>query len=150
MPLKPRKINRFLLFKLPAAYFTGVRLRSIDSERCITSVKYRWINQNPFKSMFWAVQGMAAELSTGALVMNSIHNSGQRVSMLVVRNSGTYFKKAIGRINFTCNDGLLIDETIKKAIRTNEGQICLMRSKGVDRQGNEVSEFEFEWTIKVK
>ena len=150
MPLKQKKINRFLLFKLPAAYLTGVRLKSIDSEKCITTVKYRWINQNPFKSMFWAVQGMAAELSTGALVMNYVQDSGLNISMLLANNKGNYFKKALGRINFTCTDGLLIEETIEKAIITNEGQICLMRSKGEDSQGNVVSEFEFEWTIKVK
>ncbi len=63
------KINTFLFFKLPSAWWSGVRLRSLDYEKAVVSVTHRWINQNPFRSMFWAVQGMAAELSTGALVM---------------------------------------------------------------------------------
>ena len=33
--------------------------------------------------MFWAVQGMAAELTTGALVMAKINESGKKISMLV-------------------------------------------------------------------
>ena len=41
-----------------------------------STVKHRWINQNPFNSMYFAVQAMAAELSTGALVM--IANSKKR------------------------------------------------------------------------
>jgi hypothetical protein len=36
----------------------------------VVSVKHRWINQNPFNSMYFAVQAMAAELATGALVMS--------------------------------------------------------------------------------
>ena len=65
MKFTPNKINTFLLFKLPAAYFTGVRVTSISSKQSEVRVRYRWINQNPFKSMFWAVQGMASELTTG-------------------------------------------------------------------------------------
>jgi hypothetical protein len=150
MPINPRQINTFLLFKLPAAYFTGVRLKSISRTNCVTSVKHRWINQNPFKSMFWAVQGMAAELSTGALVMSTIRESERNISMLVANNKASFSKKALGRINFTCNDGKLITEVVAKAIATGEGQTCWMKSLGRNSEGVVVSNFEFEWTIKVK
>ena len=66
--------------------------------------------------MFWAVQGMAAELSTGALVMAKIKESNKNISMLVANNKGTFSKKARGRITFTCNDGIIVDEAILKTI----------------------------------
>ena len=150
MPIKPSQINIFTMFKLPSAYFTGVRLKSISETTCITTVKHRWINQNPFKSIFWAVQGMAAELSTGALVMSYIRESNQPISMLVANNKGNFTKKAKGRITFTCNDGDLVKETIHKAIVTGEGQACWMESQGVDNTGAIVSTFEFEWSVKLK
>ena len=150
MKLSPSKINTFLLFKLPSAYFTGVRLKSISESTCKTIVKHRWINQNPFKSMFWAVQGMAAELSTGALVMSKIKESNKNISMLVANNKGTFSKKARGRITFTCNDGIIVDEAILKTISSGEGQTVWMKSEGKDVFGDVVSVFEFEWTLKVK
>ncbi|NND63647.1 MAG: DUF4442 domain-containing protein [Flavobacteriaceae bacterium] len=150
MPLTPSKINTFTFFKLPAAYFTGVRLKSISETHCVTSVKHRWINQNPFKSMFWAVQGMAAELSTGALVMSYIKDSGKNISMLVANNKATFSKKATGRIQFHCEDGLAIKRAIDETIETGEGRTCWMRSIGKDKAGNVVSEFQFEWTVKLK
>ncbi len=150
MPIKPAKINTFLLFKLPAAYFTGVRVKSISETSCITSVKHRWINQNPFKSMFWAVQGMAAELSTGALVMSNIEESGKSISMLVANNKATFTKKARGRISFVCHDGALIKQAIETTLASGEGQTCWMKSEGKDSKGDVVSVFEFEWTVKVK
>ena len=101
MKITPTKLNTFLLFKLPSAYLTGVRTKSITDSTCVVSVKHRWINQNPFKSMFWAVQGMAAELSTGALVMKKIKESGKNISMLVANNNATFTKKATGTIIFT-------------------------------------------------
>lgn len=150
MQLTPSKINTFLLFKLPSAYFTGVRVKSISETVCVTTVKHRWINQNPFKSMFWAVQGMAAELSTGAMVMAKIKANNQKISMLVANNKATFSKKAKGRITFICNDGTLISDAIQKAITTGEGQTCLMKSEGKDSLGDVVSVFEFEWTVKIK
>lgn len=150
MLVKPRDINLFLLFKLPSAFFAGVRVKYISDEQCITSVKHRWINQNPFKSMFWAVQGMAAELSTGALVMSYIKESSLNISMLVATNKATFLKKARGKIRFTCNDGIKIKEAIELTIKTGEGQTCWMKALGVDMDGDMVSEFEFEWTVKMK
>ncbi len=150
MPISPKKITAFTFFKLPAVFWLGIRVKSITKEICTVSVKHRWINQNPFKSLFWAVQGMAAELSTGALVMSGIKDSNQRISMLVANNKASFLKKATGRIAFTCKDGILIQETIKKAIETGEGQTCWVKSEGVNKQGVIVSIFEFEWTLKVK
>ncbi len=150
MSIKPSAVNTFLLFKLPSAYFCGVRVKTISDTICTTSVKHRWVNQNPFKSMFWAVQGMAAELSTGALVMSCIKESGKPVSMLVANNKATFSKKARGRITFRCEDGTKIKEAIEKTIKTGEGQTCWMHSKGIDKAGNTISEFAFEWTLKLK
>ncbi|WP_461303450.1 DUF4442 domain-containing protein [Aureisphaera sp.] len=150
MPLKPSQINKFTLVKLPAAYFTGVRAKEISETHCVTSVKHKWINQNPFKSMFWAVQGMAAELSTGALVMSCIKESNTRVSMLVANNKATFTKKAKGRITFLCEDGLKIKEAIQRTVETGEGITCWMKAVGKDAAGDVVSEFEFEWTVKRK
>ncbi|PNQ72211.1 thioesterase [Hanstruepera neustonica] len=150
MKLTPRKINLFNLFKLPAAYFTGVRVTDIDDNSCTVSVKHRWINQNPFNSMFWAVQGIAAELTTGALVLGKIKSSGKDISMLVLNNNATFTKKATGRIKFICKDGAKIDQAIKHTIETGEGQTIWMQSVGINKDGVEVSTFNFEWTLKLK
>lgn len=138
------------MFKLPAAYLCGVRTKSLNSEKCVVTVKHRWINQNPFNSMFWAVQGMAAELTTGALVMSKIMESGQKISMLVANNNGSFSKKATGLITFECIDGQLVDEAIKQAVVTGEGQTVWMKSVGTNSEGVEVSSFNFEWTLKVR
>ncbi len=144
------KINTFLLFKLPSAFFCGVRLKSIDSQKCITTVKHRWINQNPFQSMYFAVQAMAAELSTGALVLDKIKESGKNISMLVANSKSSYSKKATGRIDFVCNDGEFIQKAVHLAVKTGVGQTLWMKSIGTNQKGEQVSEFDFEWTIKMK
>lgn len=150
MKFTPSKLNIFLMFKLPSAYISGVRVQHISEKECVATVKHRWINQNPFKSIYFAVQAMAAELTTGALVMYHIKKSGQKVSMLVFSNKSNFTKKATGRITFICSDGHKIEEVIQKAIQTKEGQTCWLKSIGINQRGEQVSEFEFEWTVKVK
>ena len=150
MKLTARKINMFNMLKLPAAFFCGVRATYIDDAKCIVTVKHRWINQNPFKSMFWAVQGMAAELSTGALMLKKIKESGQNISMLVAHNNAAFTKKATGRLIFECHQGLSIDEAITKALETDEGQTVWLNAIGRNEEGVEVSNFNFEWSIKLK
>jgi len=150
MKLTPKKINLFLLAKLPSAYLCGVRLKKISAIESTTSVKFKWINQNPFGSMFWAVQGMAAELATGALVMQKIQESGKNISMLVASNNAQFTKKAKGRITFICKDGAMLDTVIANAIDTEEGQVIVMNVIGTNEEGVQVSSFNFEWTLKLK
>lgn len=150
MGVSAQKFNKFTFFKLPAAWWTGVRVKSITEQQCVVTVKHGWRNQNPFKSMFWAVQGMAAELSTGAMVINQIRESGKKISMLVQNNNANFSKKATGRITFTCEDGHLIKEAIAKTVETGEGQTFWMKSMGVNEDGVVVSTFNFEWTVRVK
>lgn len=150
MDFTPSKLNTFLFVKLPSAFWSGVRVKHISPEECTVAVKHRWFNQNPFNSMYFAVQAMAAELTTGALVMYHIKKSGRKISMLVANNKGTFTKKARGRITFVCKEGCLIKQAIQKAIDTSEGQTFWMTSIGTDEQGDQVSILEFEWSIKVK
>ena len=150
MELTASKLNKFLFFKLPSAFFCGVRVKEIDENKCVVSVKHRWINQNPFNSMYFAVQAMAAELSTGALVMFQIQISGRKISMLVANNKGNFSKKATGRITFTCKDGHIIEHAIQQTIATGDGQTFWMKSIGTDEKGVQVSEMDFEWSVRVK
>jgi len=150
MKISVSSLNKFLLFKLPSAFICGVRVKQIDENKCVVTVKHRWINQNPFNSMYFAVQAMAAELSTGALVMLEIQKSNKKISMLVANNKSNFSKKATGKITFTCNDGALAAKAIQEAIATGEGQTFWMKSLGTNEKGEQVSEMDFEWSVRTK
>ena len=150
MALTTSKFNAFSFLKLPAAWWCGVRLKYIDKSKAIVTVSHRWINQNPFNSMFWAVQGMAAELATGAMVIDQIEATGKKISMLVANNRANFSKKATGKITFTCEDGNLIKAALDRTIATGEGQTIWMKSVGVNEDGVVVSTFDFEWTVRLK
>jgi|TARA_B100000768_G_scaffold84610_1_gene80015 hypothetical protein len=146
----PFQYNIYTFFKLPSVWWCGIRVKSVSEETCFIGVKHRWINQNPFKSMFWAVQGMAGELSTGLLLMNEIEISKRKFSMLVLNNKANFSKKATGKILFSCDQGSEIRESINLAVSSGEPQTIWLNSSGTDSVGDVVSKFSFQWTLKVK
>ena len=150
MKFTPFKVNVFNLIKLPLAFFGGVRVRVITDSEVVVTIKHRWMNQNPFKSMFWAAQGMAAEMPTGVLVMKAIADSGRKVSMLVTHQEAQFFKKATGRIHFSCNGGNEIRKAIQESIDTGEGRVVVLISEGKNKEGVIVSKFQFHWSLRVK
>jgi|TARA_B110000305_G_scaffold148929_1_gene165282 hypothetical protein len=145
-----RMRNTLSFFALPAAWICGVRVDSIIKDKCVVRVKHRWINQNPFKSLFWAVQGMAAEMAGGLLLMNKINKSGQSIAMLLVGSSSVFTKKATGKILFTYDQGEELDKLIIDAVTTKLPQTITIKTKGVNEKGDVVSEFSFDWSIKLR
>tara|TARA_B110000259_G_scaffold122390_1_gene138824 strand:- start:86 stop:529 length:444 start_codon:yes stop_codon:yes gene_type:complete len=142
--------NTLSFFALPAAWICGVRVDSLNEDKCVVRVKHRWINQNPFKSLFWAVQGMAAEMAGGLLLMNKINKSGQSIAMLLVGSSSVFTKKATGKILFTYDQGEELDKLIIDAVTTKLPQTITIKTKGANEKGDVVSEFSFDWSIKLR
>lgn len=145
-----QQYNQFLFFKIPAAYFCGVRVSSISYKHCTSQVRFKWINQNPFKSIYFAVLAMAAELSTGALLLYYTKNSQHQFSTLVIGMKATFLKKAVGKISFNCNDGQSIKNHLNNAILSGNGEVFTLKSTGKNTNNETVAEFEFNWSIKKK
>ena len=144
------KFRLFLFYKLPSAFFCGVRVRYVDENKCITSVPFKWLSQNPFKSTYFACLSMAAEMSTGILAMAHIYQRKPAVSMLVLNVKGEFIKKAVGRTTFTCEDGNEIKNVIEQAIATGEGKSITIRSTGRNADNEIVAEFEITWSFKAR
>ncbi|MEC4113943.1 DUF4442 domain-containing protein [Myroides pelagicus] len=142
--------KQILTTQIPIAWIAGVRLESFKPNEVTTYVELDFLNQNPFQSMFWAVQGMAAEFSGGLMLLTKIKMSGQNIASLVVKNEMEFAKKAVGKISFSCDEGEKIDQAIKQAIETKEGVLIPLTTIAKDEQGDVVAKFLFHWSIKLR
>jgi hypothetical protein len=147
---QPYKFGFFLLRKLPAAFFSGVRVREMDQNVSVVTVPYKWFSQNPFHSTYFACLAMAAELSTGLLALLHTYHRDPPVSMLVIKLEAEYFKKATGLTTFTCRDGVGFMDSIERAVATRESVTFRSRSVGADRNGEKIAEFLITWSFRVK
>ena len=146
----PVKFRMFLFWKLPAAFFSGVRIKQVDEERSVVSVPYKWLTQNPFHSTYFASLAMAAELSTGVLGMMHVYKRTPPVSMLITNMEATYFKKSTGVTFFTCEQGKDVRDTVEGSISTGEPKSIIVKSTGTNKNGELIAEFLFTWSFKVK
>lgn len=142
-----KEFEEYLTTHIPIAWEAGVWFESYDGNSCSISVTLGLMNQNPFGSMFWAVEGMAAEFAGGMMLLSKIEATGVRMSTLVVNGTMTFTKKAVGKIVFTCNQGSKIDQEIEVAITTKEPRTIELASIGIDETGDQVAEFVFTWSV---
>lgn len=146
----PFKFSAYLLWKLPAAWLSGVRLQSLETDTCVTSVPYRWLSQNPFRSTYFACLAMAAELSTGLPALMYASGAPRRVSMLVTGMESTFVKKATGLTLFTCAELPLLRAALEKALNNDTAETVTLHSEGRDKDGILIASFAITWSFKSK
>ncbi len=135
---------------LPMGYLSKMYVSELTEEKCSVSVPYNNRNKNPFKSTFWAVQAMAAEMSSGALLTMYTHKQPASVAMLVLGMEANFEKKATDITTFVCEDGLKIRQAIKQTIETKEAQLIKCSMTGRNLAGEVVSNFTFTWSVKAR
>ena len=140
----------YLLWNLPMGFISGMRIKKLNEDQCIVSVPYKWINKNPFKSTFWAVLGMAGEMSTAALILQYTYKHKPSFSTLPLKCEADFNKKAVGITSFVCEDGKLVKDKLDKAIATKKPVIIKVYSKGIDNNSNVICEFNFTWSVKIR
>ncbi|MHA8060350.1 PaaI family thioesterase [Aquirufa beregesia] len=140
----------FILQRLSAAFWAGLNIQHFDDKTCVVRVKKSWFNQNPFNSMYFAVEAMAAEMSCGMLAFSQVYERIPAISMLIEKMEASFIKKASGIILFTCEDGEAIQHTIQAAIQRGEGTKLVCKSTARNEEGMIVAEFLLTWSFKVK
>jgi hypothetical protein len=143
------KFRMFSLVSMPTARFAGLRMDRINDEICSTSIPGGWRSRNPFKTMYWAVQGMGAELATGAAPFAISRAMSEKLRMFVVGTEASFTKRAKGCITFTCEEVSSARHAIEKSMDSGESVECVLKSTGRDISGEIVSEWIFKWNFRV-
>ena len=148
--ISPLNFFLYTMKSLPAAYFCGVRIKSLQQDAAVVSIQQKWFNKNPFRSIYFAALSMAAEMSTGLLVMGHIIDKQPLLSVIVTNISGGFIKKATGKILFTCSNGMQIRECANTAFASGEAISIVCHTTGVNEQNEIVAQFEITWSFKLR
>lgn len=142
---------KLYLFKsLPMGWIAGLRIRELSEVRCVTSVPFKRLNKNPFRSIYFAVQSMAAELSTASGCLLAVEGQNPSVAFIIVDLKATFTKKATDRVFFTCEDCHKAFEAVNKCIDSGNSETATFKTVGKMKDGTIVSEFEFTWSFKQR
>lgn len=139
----------FMLLKMPLGAFARLRVDRLDGEGCEVSLPAGWRTRNPFKSTYWAAQGMAAELSTGLGMYVHAQAAPVSIRTLVGKVSGEFVKPARSRVVFSCENLPDAVAALEETMRTQESVVCEMVSVGRDGDGDVISRWTFAWSFKA-
>jgi len=148
--LNPFTFFLFALFQVPMVAIAGVRIKKLTERTCEASVPFYFWNKNPFKSIYFAVQSMAAEFSTAALAVLAMKKHSKSIAFIVVSSKSEFYKKATSKVYFTCEDGGEFEEKIQKCIQTSEPTTVQASTVGRMADGTVVSKFWFTWSFKSR
>jgi len=144
------RFSLFLFLKLPAAWWSGLKLADISETTSKVSISHNWRTKNPFGSMYFACQAMAAEMASGILAFNAVNRANGSYSMFVKNMEVEFTKKAKGKITFTCEDGSRIIRLLESLQQSGESGSLKCTSTGMDQSGDLVSRFVIEWHFRRK
>ncbi|MCC7317339.1 MAG: DUF4442 domain-containing protein [Bacteroidales bacterium] len=144
------KMNLYMLTKLPMAFVAGLAVTRFDELGATVSVPFKWLNKNPFGSIYFAPLSMAAELSSGLLALEAVQKSPAPVSMLVLAMQAEYLKKAKSKIFFSCNEKVALQQAVTQASQTGQAITYDSTVEGVDNSNTVVARFHITWTFKIK
>ncbi len=145
--LRPWNFRLYLWARLPLAACAGLSLRRLDDTACTVAVPDGWRTRNPFRSMYFAAQSMAAEMSTGAPAMMLAEGASASVSMLVREVRGVFTRRIQGEAEFTFEDLAGMRAAVERAVASGESESFVAHSVGSTRDGA-ASEFEITWSFK--
>lgn len=143
----PFWLRLFLFWKLPAAWFMGIRVEACDGQQAVVRLPFHWRSQNPFRSTYFAAQCAAAELSTGLLAMAALQGRAP-VSMLITNIEGEFIKKAASTLRFICTDGQAVEAAVQLAVETGQAQTLRMSSTGYLPDGTVAARATVTWSFK--
>ncbi len=148
--LNRSKFRMFSLGKVPMLYFSGTKVLKLTDAECAAALPYRWLNQNPFKSIYFAAQSMTAELTTAALAIRAVQGYSPSVAMIIVHLEAEFPKKATGRTTFTCVEGEKALEAVRQCVATGEATTARLVTEGRLDDGTLVARFAFTWSFKQR
>ncbi len=143
----PFWMGLFLFWKLPAAWFMGIRVMECTEHHTVVRLPYKWRSQNPFRSTYFAAQCAAGELATGLLALAELQGRAP-VSMLITHIEGDFLKKAAQTLYFTCDEGSAVMECIQRAIESGHAQTLRMTAVGRLPDQTEAARIVVTWSFK--
>lgn len=140
----------FMLGNLPMGLIAGLRIRQLDENKTVVSVPFKYLNKNPFRSIYFAVQSMAAEMSTATACLLAVAGHKPSVAFIIVDMKANFMKKATGRVFFTCEENQKAFQAVEKCMDNSSAEEATFHTVGRMADGTVVAEFSFTWSFKQR
>ncbi len=113
-------LKLFAWWKVPLIGFVRPRVLTMDAEQLRMLIPLRRRSKNHLGSMYFGALMIGADVAAGFYAVKLIFQSGEKVDFVFKSVQGSFLKRPLGDVVFTCDQGLAISELVAAAIRTGE------------------------------
>lgn len=145
------KWKLFLLgfFKIPMLFFVRPKLITIDSRNVQIRINLRRRTKNHLNSMYFGALAVGADVAAGIHAFYFAEKYGKKISFSFKSMNVLFIKRAESSIDFTCNQGELIEKIILESDSEKQRKNQLIEVKAINDKQEIVAEFTLELSVKV-
>lgn len=136
--------------RMPLLAMIKPRVRLLNQERCEVELPFRFRNRNIFGSMYFAATLMAAEATTGGLVLFHDAVRLEKIRFIVRGIEADFVKPARSTVTFVCDQGEEVMAAMEEAVRTGESVERDLIVEGRRADGEVVARVQVRWYWKAK
>lgn len=147
------KLWAFGFFKIPMIFWLRPRILELSEQRAVIKIKLRRRTQNHLHSMYFGVLSVGADIAGGIQMMNVLQKDISRISFVFKDFQAEFLKRPEADVYFSCEDGQVIANTIKKAFQSKERenvQVHVIATTPSISQDEPVARFTLTLSMKQK
>ena len=116
------QILLFGLTQVPMIFYCRPKVVSISDRKLEIKIKLNRRTKNHLNSMYFGVLSVGADVTSGFLAMKLIQASKSKINLIFKDFHADFLKRAEGDVHFICEDGIAIQDLVRKAEETGERQ----------------------------
>lgn len=142
------------LFKIPVIFYVGAQVFEVNEKRCVISIPLNRRTRNHYRSMYFGVLAVGADLGCGYLAQYINETQAQgKIALLFKDFKADFLKRPEGDVHFVCDEGEKIQAAIGEAISTKTRQNLPVRVYAVvpkQSPTEPIAEFRLTLSLKVR
>ena len=104
-------------------WLAAPRIVELSAERCVVRIPLNWrTRRRDIRAMYLGTLCMGADVAAGLIAFQLVRERRARVSFIFKDFHAEFLKRAEGDVEFTNDDGSVIEELLERTLRTGERQ----------------------------
>lgn len=126
----------------------------LSERRCVVRIPLNWrTRRRDIRAMYLGTLCMGADIASGLMPFLIVQKQSASVSIIFKAMNASFLKRAEGDVLFTCEDGDLVSDLVRRTLASGEREEARLRVTATvpDKLGDEpVAAFEMTLSMKKR
>jgi acyl-coenzyme A thioesterase PaaI-like protein len=114
------QVRLWALMNVRMIFFVGPKILEVNERRCEVKVPLNWKTRNHLRSMYFGALCVGADVAGGLIAFHLMQTQKARISFVFKDVAATFLKRPEGDVHFSCEDGPLIQELMRRTLASGE------------------------------